>query len=77
MKLSQINEGLILQKMYEHLKSDGYFNRPVNNDAPTPSSGFDTGSRVAGSTSLPTGVPHKARHRKFLGLANRPNAIIL
>lgn len=80
MKLASISEGWLLQKMREKLGAAGYFNNPlVSQDgglynAP---SGHDSGSRVAGGTSYATGVPTSPRKRKFLGLANRPNSIVL
>lgn len=79
MKLSLISENFVLQKLREMLKSAGYFNRPiVNTDQPySPTSGHDAGSRAGGSTYLPTGMPWKARHRRFLGMEQRPGAIRL
>lgn len=77
MKLTQISEGLTSQYLTGGLMS--YANRPfVHNNYPyMPSSGFDSGSRATSSISQATGVPHKKRHRRFLGLADRPGTIRL
>ena len=36
-----------------------------------PENGQDFGSRTSGSTSQPSGVPIKPRHRRFLGMPTR------
>lgn len=79
MKLKQISESFILQKLRDQLTSSGFFNRPVLQSTPLyqASSGHDAGSRTTGYTSLATGVPRKARHRRFLGFSQRPGAIYL
>ena len=33
-----------------------------------PSLGADSGSRIAGNTYMPTGIPLKPEHRKFFGI---------
>lgn len=77
MKLNNIAEGFMSQKMREALPG-GYLNRPfVHTNLPYfGASGFDSGSRISGNTSYPSGIPNKPRHRRFLGLSNR-NAIVL
>jgi len=80
MKLRQIAENLIGQQLQSMFNSNrAYFARPglqtsVAADAAT---GHDAGARNAGATSLPTGVPHKQRHRQFLGLEQRPGTLRL
>ena len=76
MRLHDISESFIGHKLREAMPSS-YFNRPmVHSNLPALSSGFDHGNRVGGYTYLPTGVPIKPRHRRFLGLSNR-TAIVL
>lgn len=76
MKLSHIAEGFLSHKLKEALPHS-YFNRPmVHSNLPALSRGFDQGNRVGGYTFLPSGIPHKPRHRRFLGLSNR-SAIVL
>ena len=78
MKLNQITEGFLFQKLRDQLMSSGYFNRPIlHAGGPDyqPSSGFDSGSRTSGNTSYAVGVPHKPRHRQFLGMTSRPGSI--
>ncbi len=80
MKLASISEGWLLQKMREKLGAAGYFNNPmISQDSGlyNASSGHDSGSRTTGGTGYATGVPNSPRKRKFLGLANRPNSIVL
>ena len=80
MKLRQINENLIMQQVRGQLQRSGpYTARPFLHSGHlyNASSGFDAGSRVAGNTSSATGVPIKPRHRKFLGLEQRPGSIRL
>lgn len=79
MKLRQISENFIMQKLRDQLQSSGYFNRPiVRTDQPfMPTSGHDSGSRIAGAISQPTGVPIKPRHRRYLGMEKRLGAIRL
>ena len=80
MKLSQINENLIMQQIKGQLQSAGpYSARPFlhSNWLYNASSGHDMGARTAGLTMMPTGVPHNPRHRQYLGLENRPGTIRL
>lgn len=79
MKLRQISENFLIHKLRDQLQSSGYFNRPIiQTDKPyEANSGHSSDSAVAGSTYMPTGVPTNPRHRRFLGLANRPNTIRL
>lgn len=77
MKISQIAEGLTSQYLSGGLMS--YANRPfVHNNYPSlPTAGFDPGSRASSSLSQATGVPWKKRHRRYLGMADRPGTIRL
>lgn len=76
MKLRDILEGLMSHSI-SGLSS--YANRPFlhQNYPNLPSAGFDQGSRASSSLSQPTGVPKKPRHRRFLGMADRPGTIRL
>lgn len=40
-----------------------------------PDAGLDSGSRTAGSTEQPSGMPTKSRHRKFFGVRIPGNSI--
>lgn len=80
MKLKQINENLIMQQIRgQLLRSGPYAARPYlrTDQLYDASRGFDAGSRAAGATVLPSGVPSKPRHRQFLGMENRPGTIRL
>lgn len=71
MRLKQIRENLAGQQLEQMFNSNGaYFSRPDLQTAPAADidSGHDAGSRVAGETNLPTGVPRKKRHRKYFGM---------
>ena len=73
MRLKQIRENLAGQQLEQMFNSNGaYFSRPDLQTTPAADtdSGHDAGSRVAGDTNLPTGVPRKKRHRKFMGVAD-------
>lgn len=77
MKLREIREGL-----QSHFLNGGlmnYMNRPFLhvNYPSLPSAGFDPGSRASSSLSQATGVPKKSRHRRYLGMADRPGTIRL
>lgn len=80
MKLRQISENFVGQKLREMLKGTGpYFERPGLQMQPLydASSGHDSGARSTGGTLMPVGVPHKKRHRNALGFERRPGAIRL
>jgi len=80
MKLRQINENLMMHQLRDQLIRTGpNAIRPSLHQGLmyNPASGNDAGARNAGATTLPTGVPHKIRHRQFLGLENRPGTIRL
>lgn len=80
MKLSQIStakisESLLGIKMREALMSNNYFNRQqVNLPSSDGQAGIDNPPENAASTA-PTGIPAKPRHRKFLGMEQRPGSI--
>lgn len=61
MKLEQINVGIHGSK---------FFNRPALHTQHLYNSyaGTDPGSRTAGSSEQPSGVPRKKRHRKYFGM---------
>lgn len=77
MKLSDITESFMSQKLREALPGN-YLNRPfVHTSLPYfGASGFSSDARNSGNTFLPSGVPHKPRNRRFLGLSDRM-AIVL
>jgi len=79
MKLHQITENYISNKIREELQSSGYFNRPLAQMGQLYHgiNGYDIASRAAGHTSYPSGIPSNYRHRIFLGLSNRPGSIRL
>jgi hypothetical protein len=80
MKLRQINENLVMQQVRgQLLRSGPYATRPYfqTGQLYDASRGFDAGARMAGATYLPSGIPHKPRHRQFLGLETRPGTIRL
>lgn len=78
MKLRQINENMIMQQLRGQLHGAGYFNRAsIHSQQQNPIAGYDFGSRILGNTYLPTGVPNKARHQRFLGMERRLGAIRL
>jgi len=64
--------------MVHQMKSQGHFNQLHQSDnLYEPNSGHDSGTRAGGMTYLSTGVPHKQRHRQYLGMENRPGTIRL
>jgi hypothetical protein len=81
MKLQQINENLLaLQQIRGALNRNGpFFYRPHLNTSMTYGSftGHDAGAMTGGMTFLPSGTPHKPRHRAYLGMEKRPGAIRL
>lgn len=79
MKLTEIAEGFLSNKLREAYKNSDSFERPFVQSNPlfSPSSGHDAGSRSTGSTSSSTGIPANMRQRKFFGLSNRPGSIVL
>lgn len=82
MKLCQIAEGFILQKLRDSLISQDSSNRAINRSQPlyNASSGHDSGSRSTGISSMPIGIPYKTRHRQYMGMGPlyaRPGSIKL
>lgn len=80
MKLRQISENMMGHQIQRQLNAHGrYFSRPNIQTSSTydSSAGHDVAARVAGMTRLPTGVPHRPRHRSYLGFARRLGAIRL
>ena len=76
MKLSNILESFIGEKIRETLKSTDYFDRPLYQSDPAP---VQMGS-LDGNNSLvtgSTGIPAKQRHRQYLGMEKRPGVIRL
>jgi len=78
MKLSMINENLI-EISLKNKFGRKYFGRPLNHTPQSygSNSGHDSGSRMAGSTFLPSGVPHHPRHRQLLGMSPKKFSITL
>ena len=71
MKLQSLSEG-DLQRALMHASKKPYRSLSgVSNSDIKPKNGQDFGSRVAGFTSQPSGVPLKPRHRRFLGVSTR------
>lgn len=69
-----------MRQLRKQIHSAGpYFNRPNIHTNPlyNASSGHDASARNAGLTYLPTGVPQKLRHRKYLGMERRLGTIRL
>lgn len=80
MKLKQISENFIGQKLREMLKSTGpFFDRPRLQMTPlyNANTGHDAGAYSTGSRLMPIGVPHRPRHRNMLGFEKRPGTIRL
>lgn len=79
MKLKEISEGYITQKLREGLASSVYFDKPAQklNYLYNPNAGFTSDSISSGYTFLPTGVPNTIRKRQYLGLARRPGSLRL
>jgi hypothetical protein len=73
MKLITLSEG-DLTKALAHATGLKDKNKSLADLSPLdvkPENGQDFGSRVAGNTSQPSGVPIKPRHRRFLGMPTR------
>jgi len=73
MKLELLTEGDLLKAVQK--ASGANYGRPsltsLSFTDTKPKKGGDTGSRVSGFTSQPTGMPMKPRHRRFLGVSTR------
>jgi len=78
MKLNIINENLIELAIKNKLGGK-YFGRSSLHSTQlyNPSSGHDSGSRVAGSSFMTSGVPKNPQHRKLLGFAPKKFSITL
>jgi hypothetical protein len=78
-KLRQISEDFIGQKLRELLKSNAYFQKPSLHQTPLydARSGHDSGAIATGMRLQPMGIPHKPRHRNILGFEKRPGTIRL
>lgn len=82
MKLNQIAEGYVLQKLRDSLSLSDYTNRPVvrSNNLYNATSGHDSGARSSGFSTMPIGIPYKTRQRQFFGMGPlyaRPGSIKL
>jgi hypothetical protein len=75
MKLRQIAENLMGQQLQNMFNANGaYFSRPdLQTSVAASDMGHDAGAQNSGMTLLPTGVPRKKRHRKFLGMGQQTN----
>jgi hypothetical protein len=69
MKLEEIAEGFMTQKLRECFRDD---EKLMQDKLPVAATGFDAGNRTLGHTSYATGVPRKPRHRKFFGMDTKP-----
>lgn len=77
MKLSLLQEGDFMRAL-AHASGSSYGRKSslnLNSLDVKPENGQDFGSRAAGSTFLPSGVPRKPRHRRFMGIASRQFSI--
>jgi hypothetical protein len=73
MKLKLLSEGDLV-KALAHASGVPYGRTSISNLTSNdikPKDGGDFGSRIAGATFLPSGVPLKPRHRRFLGMPIR------
>lgn len=80
MKLRQISEYKLKDIKSPHPDSTSlYFMRPAQqlSSLYNPLSAHDAGARVSGDTQYSTGIPHKPRHRAFLGMEKRLGSIRL
>lgn len=79
MKLSDINENLMGQKLREISQDTRMFQRPSLQTMPLYDAerGIDSGSRVGSNTTQATGVPFKKRHRKYFNMSTGPENITL
>ena len=71
MKLNQIaSENIISKIANKKLHGSKLFNRAALHTQKSydGNSGDDSANKTAGFTYLPTGMPHKARHRIYFGL---------
>ena len=71
MKLSTLNEGDLKRALMIASKKPYRSLSGISSSDIKPENGQDFGSRVAGSTSQPSGIPLKPRHRRFLGVSTR------
>ena len=79
MRLHDINENLMGQKLREISQDTRMFQRPSLQTMPLYDAerGIDSGSRVGSNTTQATGVPIKKRHRKYFNMSTGPENITL
>jgi hypothetical protein len=77
MKLADISEGYLSQKLQEKFTSSNYFDRPLyrTDQLYNPSSGFTSDSRTSGDVNYKTGVPKTIRQQQYMGLVRRPYSL--
>jgi hypothetical protein len=77
MKLKEISENLMTQKLREISQDTKLFKKPELHKIPLydASNGTDSGSRATGNTSYTSGIPTKKRHQKFFGVSVSPEEI--
>lgn len=71
MKLQTLSEGDFTKALARATGMSYGIKSRANLERATPLSGGDFGSRVLGTTYLPTGVPLKQRHRRFFGMGRQ------
>lgn len=74
MKLKQINENLLSQKLRELSQDTGFFQRPAVNSTPLYDAdrGFDSDSRATSDVTGKKGIPTSKRHRKYFNISIGP-----
>jgi hypothetical protein len=74
MKIRQIYENLLNQKLRELSQDTGFFQRPAVNSIPLYDAerGFDSDSRATSNTTGKKGIPTSKRHRKFFNISIGP-----
>jgi len=79
MKLKQIRESFLSNKIREIQQTEPLFKRPGIKSTPLYDAerGFDSGSRATSSVSQTTGVPFKRRQRKFFNMSIGPEEMMV
>lgn len=74
MKISQINENLLSQKLRELSQDTGFFQRPAINNTPLYDAerGFDSDSKGTSDLTGKKGIPTSKRHRKYFNISVGP-----
>lgn len=79
MKLNNIYENIIGQKLRDISRDTKLFRRPELHKIPLydAEQANDSGARATGNTSYPTGIPTKKRHRKYFNMSVGPEEVNL